>query len=352
MKTVLIIEDNDMVRENTAEILELANYRVLTAANGKLGVELALRDKPDIVVCDIAMPVMDGYAVLHVFNINPELETIPFVFLSAKTERSEIRKGMENGADDYITKPFEECELLSAIAGRLRKAEVMKKESKSFIPIQQDIPESSQQIKTLEELVKDKKVYAYKKKQILYTEGNEATRLFFVHSGKVKTFRTNANGKELITGIYKEGDFFGYLPLIEETDYQDSAESLEDSEISFIPKPDFLTLLNQNQTIAKRFLKMMAISLLEKEKSLSGMAYNSLRKRTADSLLFLDTKYQVNANSHVPMQINRDDIAGIVGSSTESLIRTLSDFKSEHLIDIVEGKILILNEQKLQHLPN
>ena len=115
MNSILVIEDNNEIRENTAEILQLAGYETFTAENGKIGVETALREKPDLIVCDIMMPVLDGYGVLHLLNKNESTRNIPFIFLSAKTERTDLRKGMEMGADDYITKPFEEIELLKAI---------------------------------------------------------------------------------------------------------------------------------------------------------------------------------------------------------------------------------------------
>jgi DNA-binding response OmpR family regulator len=97
---ILLIEDNNEIRENTAEILELANYRVTTAENGKVGVEKALQDRPDLIICDIMMPVLDGYGVLHLINKNSELASVPFIFLTAKSERSDFRRGMEMGADD------------------------------------------------------------------------------------------------------------------------------------------------------------------------------------------------------------------------------------------------------------
>ncbi|MGI4744087.1 MAG: response regulator transcription factor, partial [Janthinobacterium lividum] len=100
MKTLLLIEDHDFIRENTAELLELAGYAVLTAENGKLGVEQALATRPDLVLCDIMMPVLDGYGVLQIFNQHPQLAGIPFIFLTAKTERADLRRGMELGADD------------------------------------------------------------------------------------------------------------------------------------------------------------------------------------------------------------------------------------------------------------
>jgi CheY-like chemotaxis protein len=116
MKKILLIEDNNEVRENTSEILQLAGYNVLSAENGKLGVELAVHEKPDLVICDIMMPVLDGYGTLHMLNKNPDTAALPFIFLTAKAERTDVRKGMEMGADDYITKPFDPNELFSLLS--------------------------------------------------------------------------------------------------------------------------------------------------------------------------------------------------------------------------------------------
>ena len=125
MNKVLIIEDNDNIRENVVEILELSGYEVFAAANGKTGVETALKMLPDLILCDIMMPVLDGYGVLHLLTKNPETADIPFIFLTAKAERTDFRKGMDMGADDYITKPFDDVELLNAVESRLRKVEVL-----------------------------------------------------------------------------------------------------------------------------------------------------------------------------------------------------------------------------------
>ncbi|WP_449436365.1 response regulator transcription factor [Pedobacter steynii] len=123
---ILIIEDNDDIRESTAEILMLGNYEVFQAENGKYGVELATKYLPDVILCDIMMPELDGYGVLHLWVRKSETSAIPFVFLTAKTERIDIRKGMEMGADDYLTKPFDDVELLNAIETRLKKRDLQK----------------------------------------------------------------------------------------------------------------------------------------------------------------------------------------------------------------------------------
>lgn len=119
--TILIIEDNIEMRENISDILQLGNYEVLTAQNGKNGVDLARKNRPDLILCDIMMPELDGYGVLHVLSKHPETSCIPFIFLTAKAEKSDFRKGMHMGADDYIVKPFDGMELLKAIEVRLMK---------------------------------------------------------------------------------------------------------------------------------------------------------------------------------------------------------------------------------------
>ncbi|MEP6279742.1 MAG: response regulator, partial [Nonlabens ulvanivorans] len=126
MKKILIIEDDAALRENTAELLELSDFEVITAANGRLGIEQAQNNKPDVIVCDIMMPEVDGYGVLEALSLDVSTNQIPFIFLSARTDHKEVRKGMDLGADDYLTKPFEEEELLNAIETRLAKAEVFK----------------------------------------------------------------------------------------------------------------------------------------------------------------------------------------------------------------------------------
>lgn len=123
MRTILVIEDNAEMRGNIAEILELAPYQVVQAVNGKQGVALARQTRPDLILCDIMMPELDGYGVLHILGNDPVLAEIPFLFLSAKAEAADFRFGMNLGADDYLTKPFDDLTLLNAVELRLRKGE-------------------------------------------------------------------------------------------------------------------------------------------------------------------------------------------------------------------------------------
>lgn len=352
MKHLLLIEDNNEIRENTAEILELAGYKVRMAENGKVGVELALEEKPDLIICDIMMPVLDGYGVLHLLNKNPDLTGIPFIFLTAKAERSDFRKGMEMGADDYITKPFNDIELLNAVESRLKKTELLAKNYSSDAEGMQHFLNDFKGNNALNELTLNRHINHYKKKQTIYSEGNHPNRLYFIQKGKVKTFKTNDAGKELTVGLFNEGDFLGYTALLEETVYKETAEAIDDTDIAIIPKEEFESLLLSNKDVTHKFIKLLANNITEKENQLLGLAYNSLRKRVADALLTLEAKYHKENQDKFSIHISREDLANIAGTATESLIRTLSDFKSEHLIEIKEGNIIITNQKKLAAMLN
>lgn len=351
MNTVLLIEDNEDIRENMAEIMELSGYKVLTAPDGKEGVESAIKHKPNIIICDIMMPVLDGYGVIHMLQKNPETQNIPFIFLTAKAERTEMRKGMELGADDYITKPFNGTELLNAIESRLRKSELRKLELSEGIKGLDELVNTVGGKDALASFTENRLISKFKKKQIIYTEGNNPHRMYFVESGKIKAYRTNNDGKELITNLYNEGDFFGFIAILEGTTQKETAEVLEDAELAVISRDDFENLINHNPDVMRKFIKLLANNVSERETQLLNLAYNSLRKKVADSILAINKKFY-NGEPSQPMDISRENIANIAGTAKESVIRTLSDFKDEGLIEIKSGNITILNMKKLQDLLN
>jgi len=352
MKKILLIEDNDDVRDNTAEILELSNYKVFVAENGKIGVEKALKDPPDLIICDIMMPVLDGYGVLHAVHRNEAIKNTPFIFLTAKAERNDFRRGMEMGADDYITKPFTGTELLNAVDSRLKKMDLLKKDLSPGLEGLNELMKSTFNDEVLLSFTEGRQVNKFKKKQIIYLEGNHPNRLYFVVKGKIKIFKTNENGKELITDIYCTGDFLGHIALLEGTVYRDSAEAIEESELAIIPKEDFDELINNSPAVARKFIQLLAKNVSDKENQLLGLAYNSLRKKVADAILTLLNKYKGKKDEELMIDISRENLATIAGTATESLIRTLSDFRNEKLIDIKNGSISILNFKKLSTLIN
>ena len=352
MEKILIIEDNEALRENTAEILALANYEIMTDENGKIGVEKALANPPDLIVCDIMMPVLDGYGVFQIISKHPNLQHIPFIFLSAKSERADLRKGMEMGADDYITKPFSESELINAIRARLEKVKIHQQQGGKAIETWYQIISDLGNKDEMHTALENHDVIDYKKKQTIYSEGQHPNKLYYIQTGKVKIYKTSDGGKELIIGLLSAGDFFGHIPLIENVVYEEFAETLEESSIRVIPKKEFEQLITTNQEIALKVIKLLANNISEKEQQLVALAYHSLRKRVADALLTLKKKYAKEDQVPFSISISREDLANIAGTATESLIRTLSDFKNEKLIEIKDGKIILLEEKKLLNLFN
>jgi len=352
MTKILLIEDNKEMRENTSEILELSNYSVISAENGKIGVEKAQKEKPDLIICDIMMPVLDGYGVLHLLSKNKDTANIPFIFLSAKAERSDFRKGMEMGADDYVTKPFDDIELLNAIESRLKKSELLKKEYEQSAEGFDTFIKEVKSIEPLKKLSEKRETDTYKKKQIIYNEGSIPKGIYFVKKGKVKTFKTNEMGKELINGLYNEGDFFGYLSLLEDRKYTDTAMTLEDSEISTVPKEDFFALVYRSPEVSRKFINILSNNIIEREEQLIKLAYNSVRKRVAEALITLYNKYKKEKEDKFSIAISREDLANLVGTATETVIRTLSDFKDEKLIEISGSTISVLDPEKLQRMKN
>lgn len=352
MTKILLIEDNPEIRENMTEILELAGYEVFTAPNGKDGIDTALKEQPNLILCDIMMPVLDGYGVLHLVQKHAQLQSVPFIFLTAKSERNEIRKGMESGADDYITKPFDSTELLNAIEMRLKKVELLKRPFQGNLEGVNELISVTYGHDYLEELRKDRNVNRYKKKQIIYSEGNHPSRIYYIQKGKVKTFKRNDDGKELIVGLYAEGDFLGYLPLMEGRTYRETAEAMEDVELSIIPRSEFEELIGSNPVVMKKFMGILARNVDEKAEQLLAVAYNSLRKKVADTLVTLNRKYNKDQDESFHIDLSRENLAAIAGVAKESLIRMLSELKEENLINLEGRKIRILNYAKLETMFN
>lgn len=346
MKKILVIEDNAEVRENLEEILELSGYEVLTAEDGKLGVEIALKELPDLVLCDVMMPRLDGFGVLNILSKKSSTADIPFVFLTAKTEKSDFRRGMNLGADDYVTKPFYKDELLTVIETRLRKSEQIRKK---FDRTENGLSAFINEAKGYEELKKlslERRVKHYKKREVIFEEGDYPRYLYFVNSGKIKVFKTNEDGKEYIIDIFMDGDFVGYNDLIRDSKYAEGAAALEDTDISLIPREDFLALLHANRDVASQLIKMLANNVTEKEEQLLNLAYHSVRKRVANAILLLSDK-----EGDAEINILRDDLARIVGTAKESVIRMLTEFKEDGYIEINDGAIVLKNKHKLENLP-
>lgn len=344
MKKILLIEDDAVLRENTAELLELANYHVITAPNGKIGVEMAQEHLPDIVVCDIMMPELDGYAVLDTLSNDHTTKYIPFIFLSAKTERKDIRKGMNLGADDYITKPFSEDELISAIESRIAKAAILKDEREGG-ELKVD-----NQLRTLNDLKNffddNGTVFNFEKNEIIYEEGHNSNFIYLIIKGIVKCHKLDELGKELTTALHKEDDLFGYTSFTQNIPYQETATGMSDVEVVGMSKSELVNVLNQNHKVTLELIQLLTDDLKVVKDQLLQMAYSSVNKKTATTILKFAEK--LNRNPEDPIRISRNDLASVAGIATETLIRTMSNFKKQGLIEIEGRNIRILDLQKLK----
>ncbi|MET6989905.1 response regulator [Sediminicola arcticus] len=349
MKTVLLIEDDLALRENTQELLELASYNVITAPNGKLGIQYALNNMPDIVVCDIMMPEIDGYGVLEALTSNEKTNQIPFIFLSAKTEHKEIRKGMDLGADDYLTKPFEEEDLFSAIESRLAKAQILAQiEHKK----NKNLSDDEHELRNLNELKNffdDKgELYFFKNGETIYKEGDHSNKIYLSLKGAVKCYKMDSDGKELVTSLHPADDFLGFTSFLDNMPYEESAVAVEDVELVGVSKDYLKSILQKNNQVSLELMGLLSKNLSEIKQQLLQMAYSSVRKKTAQTLMQFANL--LNKSGDKPIKVSRSDLASVAGIATESLIRTLSSFKKEGIIDIEGRNIKILDLNLLQQM--
>jgi CRP-like cAMP-binding protein len=289
--------------------------------------------------------------VYHLLSKHTETASIPFIFLTAKSEKADFRKGMDMGADDYLIKPFNGIDLLQAIEVRLKKIDTLRNEYTGTDSLH-DFLQQVQQDGKVKLTSDEREINSYSKKSKLYSLGQRPRAMYYIVSGKVKIYKTNEDGKEFITSIHGQGEYFGYMSILEEKNYTDDAESLEDTVLMIIPREDFLQLISNDMQIAQIFIKIITNNIAEKEENLLNLAYSSLRKKVAYGLIQLLEKYHVEKEIQPVLNLSREHMAQSIGVATESLIRTLSDFKDEKLIDIKTGKVIIIDEKKLQNLPN
>jgi len=187
-KKILVIEDEQNIIESIETLLEEEGYQIFSAINGKYGAKIAQEILPDLIICDIMMPEKDGYTVFKELSENPKTKLIPFLFLTAKVEPKDLRKGMEMGADDYIFKPFRSEELLSAIKVRLKKSELRNANINNKIEKEQKLKESDSIFVTINEEAKFLKL-----EKIKYIEADNQYTNIILADGKKYNQRKSLN---------------------------------------------------------------------------------------------------------------------------------------------------------------
>jgi len=339
-KTVLLIEDDRIFRDYISEILELANYIIITAEDGKKGIELAKTIIPDIIICDITMPKLDGFDVLQIISKLPTLEHIPFIFLTGKTDYKDLRKGMNLGADDYLIKPFKETELLKAIENRLKRADAFEHQTSYNTS---NNPTKS--IKNIKDYLSKKPIFSFKKNETIYCHGNLSNHLFLIKKGKVKTYKINEQGKEFITGYFNDNQYFGYSSFIKHTSHFENSKAITKVKLYKIDKNEINNIVKNNPKILYEFIDLLAGNLIDIKEQLILLAYSSVRRKTAITLLKILQKAPLKEAEEI--NISRSDLANSIGIGYETLIRTLHDFKKEKLIKENKKGLKVIDKKSL-----
>ncbi len=344
---ILVIEDNQDVRENLSELLVLSGYDTVTAANGKEGVKAALRDSPDLILCDVMMPELDGYGVLRILSKNPGSLHIPFIFLTAKTELADVRRGMTLGADDYITKPYDDVSLLDTIEMRLSKRKAASDPAAhggALINLLTD----KQLYEALPNHFKEGESRLIRKKDLLYAEGQTCRNIFLLKSGRAIASKIDDYSKEVITHLYSPPMMIGVSSAFSGQRYMETVKVFEDVEVIPVKTDEFIHFTLTHPGAAYYFLHQISLDQLKADEKLLLQAFGSVRMKLASTLIDLYASYE--KSNKATLSISREDLANMAGTAKETIIRCLSEFKEEGLIGIHGSDIIIDSVQKLNEL--
>jgi CRP-like cAMP-binding protein len=194
----------------------------------------------------------------------------------------------------------------------------------------------------------------YGKGQVIFREGAYPAGIFFIRQGRAKKYKVDKDGKEQIIYVANTGEIIGYHALLAEERYPDSAATLEDSIITFIPSDDFLKVLSSSKILSQRLLKTLSHEFSVFTNSLALFAQRSVRERLAMQLVLMREKYKENFTPGMEVEINlsREDLASLVGSARENIVRILKDFKQEGVLETRGRKIIIKDVKKLLGITN
>jgi CRP-like cAMP-binding protein/FixJ family two-component response regulator len=346
---ILLIEDNPEMARSITDILKLVKYDVIHACNGKEGVELARIHLPDLIICDVMMPELDGYGVIHIVSQIPATADIPFIFLSAKSTHEDLRAGMNLGADDYLFKPYEGAELLKIVDLRLKKSLKTKKEQSGSFFYSDQSAGLTWDFQELKQFSQSWKLKTFKKKDFIFKEGQPSTHIYFIESGKVKCYMSNSYGKELITGIAGPKELIGYATILNDSEYIENAEAQEEIKIWSISRLEFISIIENNKALSFKFIRFLSNNLIQLEERLMELAYQPVRQRVAQNLIKLG-KHVGNPSDSGKINMSRKDISNVIGTATETLNRMVAEFKDDNLIETTELGLLIKDLKGLERV--
>ncbi|MCC6752458.1 MAG: response regulator [Saprospiraceae bacterium] len=340
---VLIIEDNAEMRENIHEILELSNYEVYAAADGLQGVQAARQHRPDLILCDIMMPNLDGFGVLKILSQDEQLRTTPFIFLTAKAEKEDFRKGMNLGAEDYLVKPFDDADLLHIIGNKLSKYEELSK-TKATRALAGILPfDTLYTFPKVQALIESSEVREYGKKSKLWVSREKVNHLYFLETGLLKEGIETVGGKEFIFQFYSGPGLVGVQHLFQAT-YHSFCEVLEPSAVRALPRKQLEDIILR-ENLWTSFQHHYASLCQEHLSRLAINSFGNVREKVAYHLYLLSGNLKQDT-----LHLSREDLAAFCGIAKETLIRNLTELKEDKVIQVDNEGIHILNLPKLQTL--
>jgi len=212
-----------------------------------------------------------------------------------------------------------------------------------------DLPEEELRLLTAHQ-----SIHLYSKGEVIFREGAYPSGIFFIISGMAKKYKADKEGKEQIIYVANTGELMGYHAILEEERYPDSAAALEESRIGFIPKEDFLDVLQRSATLNRRLLKTLSHEFAVLVNSIALFAHRPLRERLAIQLVVLREKFKVDFQPGMPVEINmsREDLASLVGAARENVLRALAELKEEGIITTKGRKIVVVDIHRLLKVAN
>jgi len=345
MKKILLIEDDEDFRASTVEILSLSNYEVQACKNGKEGVQKSLSWKPDLIICDIILPHLDGYGVLRALRNSDYLKDVLIICITGHQEIEHYRKCMEFGADDFLLKPFSPTELLKAIETRFDRhaihSEHLTTQSSTGREKYDDI---------LAKALEGRPVVPGRKGSPMFEAGQTPRFVCYVLSGMIRTIRFDYSGKELTTGIYTKGQFVGLPEALTGVPFIDSAIVLLNAELVLLPIVDFLQFANHEPAFLSGLVNQLASDVMSKNQLMLNLAYQDMRGKVALALIRLHQSYKREDPQSTFVKQPRTIIASIAGVAKESATRTMIDFVEEGLVEVTSEGYRILNFERLERL--
>jgi CheY-like chemotaxis protein len=349
---IVVIEDQEEVRENLLETLELADYNVMGAPDGHEGVKQVRQHLPQLILCDVMMPKLDGYGVLELLKKEPSTASIPFIFLTARAEREDLRRGMNLGAADYITKPFFQDELLRVVELRIQHAHQESKSTTEGSAIQVGYTASNgggDVAELFSKLASEGRRREYHDRSSIYFVGDRPHSVYQVLSGRVRLYLDTDFGKTITIDSLGKGSWFGMEDIYAGGVHSVSASAHPDAEVLLVDKAHFLEIIDHHPAFVRNHIRQFSQDLALRAEQLMQIAYFSVRKRIAEFLLRFAERQ--DGKSSV-IDLRREDIAEAVGTTAESVTRVLTEFRKEGLVNLpASGGIELADTKALAAVP-